>query len=357
MRKLVRVLFPISVRYYLNSWRSCWFLVRNNAVILDSDKSGLDFKIFKIEPKFEPNDGFSINPTIKRNGETIEFFFRKTNLSVRPNADKSGNMQKIQTSPTLKNALFKGILIDKNELSDVEQVISEDEEIALEDVRVIAHRNQDLLIGTQVRNEFQNSQEKWRTRVVIQIGDQKYPLESPVGKKYEKNWIPITIKDDSLVMLHSNNPTRLVFFHLRNYTQTSRVLTDTRASISLSGGSQLVLLPDLNYLRVARKRFPLFHRGYVHVSFIISNNSDYSECAISTPFLFKGFGFEICNGLQLDENDNFIFSWAENDSTMYVGYCSRIKLIEWLGNNQLNIHKNSGTLSMFKKVVALKRSI
>ena len=353
----MRVSIPRHVRYYLNSWKSCWFLARNNILVLDSKESDLNFEIYKVEPNFDLNDGFSINPTITRNGDLTEFFFRKTNLSVRPNADKFGNMEKIQVGSIIKNALYKGILINKNELSEVELVIPEDAQVALEDVRVITFGNQDLLIGTQVRTEFQDSQAKWRTRVAIQIGDQNYLLESPVGKNYEKNWVPVSVKNGCLTMLHSNNPTRLVFFDLKDKTQTSEVLADIQTSIPVSGGSQFVALPDLNFVRVARRRFPLFHRGYVHVSFIVMNNSEYLECAISTPFIFKDFGFEICNGLQLDQNDNFIFSWAENDSMMYLGYCSRIKLLEWLKRNQLTKNQNSNFLSVLKKMVSIKKSI
>jgi hypothetical protein len=69
-------------------------------------------------------------------------------------------------------------------------------------------------------------------------------------------------------------------------------------------------------------------RKIATLSYLVFHNSDGQIIRMSKPFLFKKFGFEICNGLTL-EGENLLFSWGEDDIRMYVGRIPIQDLLAW----------------------------
>lgn len=353
----IKSLIPNSVRYFLNSWRTCWFLARNNYSNFASQPDVLDLKQLEIHPITQSPDKFYINPTLGIRNSYLEIFYRETNISIRPEADKKGVMKKVQIGDELSNTVFKGILTNDGKISQAQEVVENRKGYSLEDVRVAYWLGHQVLIGAQVNQSQIRDEAEWRTRVAINLNGVSTPLPSPVGKRFEKNWVPINVVNNQLHLLHSNKPTRVISVNLVNLTQESWVTENSQSGITLSGGSQFVLLRDFSYFRVARKRFPLFDRGYVHISFIVAHDFEFRESAISTPFIFRDFGFEICNGLVLDESDKFYFSWGENDLRMYLGICTYSSLLSWFEHNRMNKRKKRGLISSILKMFSIRSSL
>jgi hypothetical protein len=332
-------------------------LARNNFSTLASKNSPFKLNIKDIYPEFENSGKFYINPTLNICGTKIELFFRETNVAILPKSDNRGNMERVQIGPSLTNATYRGILNDDGKITQQEKVIGEEPSESLEDVRVISFGKLNLFIGTEVRNSSDKSPPAWRTRVAIRVDGKNFPLLSPTGKNFEKNWVPILLEENTIFLLHSNNPTKLIEFDLLDKSQSVYEVKDLCASLSLSGGSQFVSLPDSSYIRIARRRFPLFNRGYIHISFIVLHNSNFQETAVSTPFIFQDLGFEICNGLALNQENEFVFSWGENDMKMFVGISDYDETIRWVKNNQFGLKRNSNLFSILGKMIRIRRSL
>jgi hypothetical protein len=112
-------------------------------------------------------------------------------------------------------------------------------------------------------------------------GDKFQTLDSPLSKRFEKNWVPIRIQGDTLELLHSNNPFRVVHLDLNSGMQSSYIIEGVGASLPLSGGTPFVLLEDGGYIRVARMRFAFFGRGFVHFNFLVRHDANLKEIQIS----------------------------------------------------------------------------
>jgi hypothetical protein len=61
----------------------------------------------------------------------------------------------------------------------------------------------------------------------------------------------------------------------------------------------------------------------------VKHDLDFREVARTSPFIFRVFGYEICNGFQLYD-EKFVFSWGENDEKMLLGSIEKHKLLDWL---------------------------
>lgn len=107
MQNLKKVV-PIQIRYYLNSWKSC-FNLSSIGFILDrtlSEEVLLDAKV--LTPLVERPNYYYINPVLVFEKNVLYVYFRETNVSIRPLANCKGQMKKIQTGGGLKSAVIRG---------------------------------------------------------------------------------------------------------------------------------------------------------------------------------------------------------------------------------------------------------
>ncbi len=347
MQNLKKVV-PIQIRYYLNSWKSC-FNLSSIGFILDrtlSEEVLLDAKV--LTPLVERPNYYYINPVLVFEKNVLYVYFRETNVSIRPLANCKGQMKKIQTGGGLKSAVIRGKLSKEFLLLDQETYIQSTDSFPLEDVRAIYDSGNLLLIGTHVTTGSLGESEVLRTRICIRDTSGTRLLESPVSKNYEKNWVPIRVTGNSLELLHSTKPSRIVNFDLNSGTQTNYISEDSELSIELSGGTPFVRLRNGNYIRVARKRYPLFKKGYVHINFLVLHSAELKIIQVSKPFILNQLGFEICNGLAVTEDENLIFSWGENDHKMFVASSSAQSLLDWIQENPIQesrIHSVVSTIA------------
>jgi hypothetical protein len=59
---------------------------------------------------------------------------------------------------------------------------------------------------------------------------------------------------------------------------------------------------------------------------------DLNEIGRTKPFLFREFGYEICNSITEFE-DKIFFAWGENDSAGFVGFIDKKTLLSWVIEN------------------------
>lgn len=354
MVKVLKIIIPKALRYHLNSLKSFYRLKSYGMEFGKSlTKSNVLIGLKEISPLHKRDGYFYISPTLSLNGDSIELHFRETNVSVKPVANRFGQMLRIQNGEYLENALFKANLTPTKSLVNQEVVISSSDPRSMEDVRVCKSNYGDILIGTSIVQQVNPNQKQLSTKVSVKWGDKFQTLCSPVGKRFEKNWIPIRIQDNNLELLHSNFPFRIIKLDLNSGVQSSITIEGVGSTLPLSGGTPFVLLEDGGYIRVARMRFAFFRRGFIHFNFLVLHDENLKEIQISKPFVFKKLGFEICNGLVLTKDKKFVFSWAEDDTKMYLAECDSDLLLRWLEENQLKIPQ--GTLRYRLRINYLRK--
>jgi len=266
-------------------------------------------------------------------------------------------MVKNQNGEKLINSLQKGFLKSDPSNHSLTDVVTVEVPQSLEDVRVFDFNGEDLLVGTLVTEQKDSPAKLLQTRIGVSYKKSFFELDSPIGKRLEKNWVPIEIQNDILRLLHSNSPMRIVELDLVTGKQVSYLLPGTDEQINSSGGTPFLKMSDSSYLRIARKRFPLFGRGYIHISYLIQNSSSYRELKVSKPFIFQDFGFEICNGLSSDNKGNIYLSWGFNDSEMFFGECTYKVLKNWLSSNLMKKENQNSIIKSLQIMRKIKLSV
>jgi hypothetical protein len=294
---------------------------------------------------------FDINPSITVDSGKVSIYFRRTNTSVQPISDEFGNMKTHRHGNVLKNSLHKIILDPSGKISEELELVSENSAMCIEDVRAFTDNGVTHLLGTIVIPRNEETGDPWHTKVAYSNGKIFSILSSPVGKRFEKNWVPIKSIGNHLYLVHSNNPPLTLKLDLKSLRYETSPFKNLHRNLTLSGGSPCICMPDGSLLRVARRRLALFNRGFVHISYVVKLDQNFNEIVLSRPFIFQTLGFEIANGLAMDGNQIYI-SWGENDSKMYLATITLESLQSWLSDN---LHDNKIAYKVFRNVLFLKR--
>lgn len=283
-----------------------------------------------------PSELWNLNPTISLNSN---IFFRQTTGAFFPRAGLDGNPLIENASKQFKNATFKGILSSNLEVGCIEEVLPLKSAPCLEDLRVISEGEREYLVGTLVTS---SSPKPWKSSVAIyDLQEQRtISLKSPVGYSIEKNWVPIEVSNGLAKILYSSNPFQVIEVDLNTGVQRNSNPVEQSKS-NLSGGSQFLKLKDGGYLRVARRRFAVFNRGRIHLSYLVLHDANLMEVKRSRPFIFQTVGFEICNGISLTKAGEVVFSWGENDRKMFLATASLENLLNWIEPEVLKKSKYS----------------
>lgn len=274
-------------------------------------------------------DGYCYNPTILFHEEKFFGFARISNVSYKPEVDLFGRSILREEVTYLLNGIVSFILDCNLQLSDYSVVRPLTGVPNLEDPKAVLINDSPYLFCNLVSKE-QNGVDRSIHCSVVALNltnNQITTYKSPFHKNIEKNWVPFVSQDSNVSFYYSVEPQiRLDFSHslpeprVTNYGNVSRH--------NLHGGSQVVEVSTNVFMRVARRRVVLPGRKIATLSYIVFHNSEGEIVRISKPFLFREFGFEICNGLTSDK-ENLVFSWGENDKDMFVGRISVQKLLAW----------------------------
>ena len=144
----------------------------------------------------------------------------------------------------------------------------------------------------------------------------------------EKNWVPIDSKSGKFRLLRSTEP--LVMLQIDKETlETHEILLKSGVFSATHNGSNLLLIDKRFYVRVVRVRCNMEGLRGVRLSIIVVHDLDFKEISRTKPFIFRSFGFEICNSI-LEYQNRIIFSWGENDEHGYVGSIDKTDFVHFL---------------------------
>jgi hypothetical protein len=296
------------------------------------------------------NELWFTNPTIALEKDSVRIFARATNRVYSPKADKYGAMQRDEKGTTLRNGVLSGLLNEEGKLLNHDFVIPVTPPPCFEDPRVITYKDSYILLGSVIEKESDSVNREWRLVAGLYLAAQSkfLNLPSPIGRSLEKNWVPIRVDGDALLLQYMNNPLSVVEVNLLSGESKFMILDKEIKETSLNGGTQWIDTGQGTYLRIARKRFAMQNLGYVHLSYLVLHGQDFKEIKRSRPFIFRKIGFEICNGLVLDKNAILHFSWGEDDTKMFYGTKSLSATLSWLDENSSNLDSK---ILHFNKVV------
>jgi len=289
----------------------------------------------EVEPREIPGY-WQLNPTVFISNGRIALCWRATNGVFLPEADNLGRMRLEKSSPQIRNQILIGDLDENFKLTNQRKIHDSIGVPSFEDPRGFDSKTSDFVVGTIVTEEPVQGIGKWRSNVgILHIpSGQIRVFPNPAGKQIEKNWVPISIDQSRIKLLYSTSPQVIVevdpvTFEVNFYSES--VASDIP---NLSGGSQFVRIPSGHFLRVARRRFPVEGKGLVHFSYLLLYDKNLHPIKISRPFIFRKFGFEICNGLMLTNDGSVFFSWGEDDRKLYVMSATLSEVLSWLESNE-----------------------
>ena len=140
-----------------------------------------------------------------------------------------------------------------------------------------------------------------------------WPLPSPIGAAVEKNWTPLVVGDD-LLLIYTMQP--IVIYR---FAHGALHIVSARPPVSnatdLRGGTPFIPYND-GYLSIAHLA-PMQARGkwfYRHVAVIADAEGRPSQ--VSEPFFLARKGIEFACGLA-ETPDGFLLTYGSNDSTAH----------------------------------------
>lgn len=272
---------------------------------------------------------FFYNPTILEVNGKIVGFARSTNISYLPQVDYAGrSIPRVKVSHLLNGII--GFELDKKfNITKIDEVKPLERIPNLEDPKAFSQNEKILLFCNLVSKEQSTDDRKMHSKVAsLNIEDGKICIyDSPLNKDIEKNWIPFSFRNDSINFFYSVEPQLIFSMNFKNSEPRIQLL-NTVSSQNLHGGSQVVQIESNLFMRVARRRVIIPWRRIATLSYLIFHNANGEIIRISDPFVFRKYGFEICNGLTVAGSD-VLFSWGEDDFRMFIGVISSSELIRW----------------------------
>ncbi len=293
-----------------------------------------------------PNTGtglWQLNPSVVRKDNKIFVVWRETNGVFSSKANLFGQMQLDKKGNETVNKLFIGELLDNGDVQNVSLLTDSSQGLSLEDPRIFLNENELWVIATKLTSVKGPNGSKWSSTISLLSfpGLGKFDLVSPFEKNIEKNWVPIEVKKDKICLLYSSYPAISLSVDLRTGLQSNPTTSDEQYERRFNGGSQFVKLHNGDFIRVVRRRVPFSWRGYCHISYLVLHDSNLALKRISKPFVFNRIGIEVCNGLTLDAQGKFLFSWGEEDRSMYVARTEYDQLLMWFESNSRKFPRKS----------------
>lgn len=294
-------------------------------------------KIVQVQPTSDSGI-FMMNPTLGIYDEKTTLFWRGSNISFSPETDLIGSQKYLKLSEGIENRTYSATLNSDFSLSDQKLLIENKGIPSFEDPRFIGDKNNSYLVGTYIIEDGHITGRQWKSTVAIfHLQEKKMiSLVSPVARKTEKNWVPLTLDNDSLKLLYSSNPTIIIEYDFVTNKQSNHFFgIRDEQSPSLNGGTPFVKIEGGGFLRIARKRFPIHKYGRIHLSYFLFYDSNLKLNLVSKPFYFKKLGFEIANGLLVLEGNRVLISLGVDDRFMYVLELKLNEIIQWSRDNPM----------------------
>jgi len=311
-------------------------------------------EIYELRPSIEPNS-YHYNPSIIFDSQDLYICWRVSNFKGSPNVNwaKEDRLNSGNFAPNLfKNSIATGEIRNFNIYNHSN---IENQRLVTKLTEFVRHGstnqtdNDTLQVSTLIDPKFMNEKSNlilgnFETWTKSQSG--KYYVQQTMGildlqnkgkctlipyqkSTGEKNWCFIESTEDSYKFLRSSSPE--IILSIQKYPPYSILNEETRfnAKPFANGGSNFIRVDDKYFLRIARYRFSARGKYNCHISIVVKHDLNFKEIARTSPFIFRVFGYEICNGFQLHD-EKFIFSWGENDETMLLGSIEKNTFLDWL---------------------------
>lgn len=143
-------------------------------------------------------------------------------------------------------------------------------------------------------------------------------LEDPLGRKFNKNWMPYVDKNEQLFLITDINPL-LIYKLIDKKMEKVIVKNSSNTSSSDFHGSSNVI--NLNNRLVALIHDKLFSGDMIKRPFywhvVVSWNEDWSDMKIGTPFIFEKPGVEFSTSIMKKDEDIWI-SYSIDDQGMNI---------------------------------------
>ena len=297
--------------------------------------------------KTNDNGMFNFNPTISIDQNVLHLAWRSSGISYSSKVDKHGRFAELNHRT---NYSFLGLAqislnkLDRTVISDgIETVLNVEkeeyiypdkfldlnEEIdGLEDPRFLP-RNSNLLL-VHVRHK-PNSHFHYSVGIINLESRELFLLNAPHQAEIEKNWVAMQFESDELLILRSTYP----YSTLRVNLKTSRFLESTETYEKLGkihNGTNFLLINSLFYIRLVRIRLSTIGTKKAHFNFLVFHDLDFNEIKRTQPFIFNNIGYEICNSMELKE-EQVIFAWGEEDKRIIMGSLPLQNLLQWAQSN------------------------
>lgn len=264
-------------------------------------------------------------------------YARMTNSTVLPRCDLFGNQK------TSSDNLIPESYVVKFRLKDAfHETFGEIEFVSklstLEDPRFFTFNENDYLLCTKLIRENDTG---WPTQIaILDINESSITsLTSPLSSLKEKNWIHWPVDTDDVQFIYKSLPFSIVTVDMKS----KQVLKFENVAVigqqhkfDYHGGSNVTSSFDGKYVRLARRRLRLLKFGFVHVQYLLIYDSNLNLLFQSRPFLFTGFGFEICNSVR-KLNQAHVITWTEDDKRTYIAEIDLKRLLDWV--NEPNVRR------------------
>jgi len=272
---------------------------------------------------------FAYNPTLCVDEGKLRFFTRITNVSNKPEVNIFGQLKKRGAKSGTLNGIAEFGLDNFYQVINYEEIVELKGVPNLEDPKAFKLENDVVLFCNLITKEPDGLDRSFVSKIAIFKIDLKSvnAIESPYSKNIEKNWIPIDETDGILRLFYSCKPLTILNINLNDGAFSAEII-DENLQIDFHGGSQLIRITEDLLVRVVRRKMQMKNLGMVAISYLMFHNNDLTVNKISKPFLFRKFGFEICNGLAIID-DCLIFTWGEDDIRNFIGRIQIDNLIHW----------------------------
>jgi len=154
------------------------------------------------------------------------------------------------------------------------------------------------------------------------------------GMRSEKNWVPIGFDDQKYRFLRSTKPFSIITFDFDKKT-ISEISNSEEEFGDEHNGSNFLLIDKKFYLRVIRKSISIQGLRDVRINTFTLHDLDLNEIDRTLPFIFKDFGFEICNSIA-EHSNKIYFAWGMDDTSGFLGCIGKSELVKWIRKNLIS---------------------
>lgn len=200
-------------------------------------------------------------------------------------------------------------------------------QFGVEDIRLFKRDNELWGIGAAIS---ESEKRRTITQILFKIEGNKivlgYPIFSPHGRVYEKNWAPL-VKDNSLYLVYSINP--LEIYQESKGVLSKKITPDLISSeFSIKGSTPFIKLYD-KWLGIVHSGPYKFNNRLFYTHQFCLLDSGFKLMDLSAPFFIQRRGIEFACGL-IKNDSNLLLSYGVSDRGSAFLKLNEEQLMQWI---------------------------